>query len=736
MSQIPQNIVEQAEKLRQTLLYHSWRYHVQDTPEITDAEYDRLYHELVALEKEYPALITPDSPTQKVGGAVLASLPNQNHSLRMYSLDNVFDTDEWADYVQRTMKLLPGRRAEDLAFWTEPKMDGLAMELIYENGLLTTALTRGDGYKGEVVTENIKTIKNVPLRLRGDNIPELLEVRGEVVITHADFEALNKKQAGLGNKIFANQRNAAAGSVRQLDSSVAASRPLRFMAYGIGFHRFADGHSFASQSEVMNSIKEYGLAVAPDAKLCNTPDEVAAYYNDLGTRRASLIFDIDGVVAKLNRIDWQEDLGFTSHAPRWAMALKFPAQQKETKLLSIEVNVGRTGAVTPVAILEPVNVGGVVVSRATLHNEDEIRAKDLLIGDTVIIQRAGDVIPEVVRSIAEKRDGSEQEFIFPKDCPVCWHQIHREPGEAAWRCVNKLCPAVRKEALMHFVSKAGLDVQGVGASWVEILVDKGMVVTPADLFRLNKLELLKLERMGQRLAEKFIDAFEAARTGSRLQRLIAALGIRHVGEQTARSLASAYTDLDALALAGVDELQKIPDIGPEVANAIVDFFADSGNREMLSDLKSLGLWPVEEHKDAAETSGLPLSGKTVLFTGTLNIGRGEAKKKAEAAGAKVVSGISKSVDYLVAGEEAGSKLAKAQELGVTVLDEAAFKALLAGARKDATAENGIGDHAQSSAGASVGLAEKTARAEQEEPSAAQEDPDQPAGRDGGQFSLF
>lgn len=676
MNGIPREAADEAERLHQELNYHSWRYYVQDEPEIDDAEYDRLYRRLKELEDRYPALATPDSPTQKVGGAVLESLPSREHSLRMYSLDNVFNLEEWDEYVQRTLRLLPGRRAEDLAFWAEPKMDGLAMELIYERGLFTAALTRGDGLKGEVVTENVRTIRNVPLRLRGSEVPELIEVRGEVVIPHKDFEALNRKQAGQGGKIFANPRNAAAGSVRQLDSAVTAARPLRFMAYGIGLYRFADGRAFASQAEIMESLKSYGLAVAPGARLCAGPEEVAAYYSDLGRRRAELVFDIDGVVAKLNRLDWQESLGYTAHAPRWALALKYPAQQKETRLLDIQVNVGRTGAVTPVAVLEPVNVGGVVVQRATLHNEDEIRAKDLLIGDLVIIQRAGDVIPEVVASLPEKRDGGERPFVFPTRCPECDHPIHREPGESAWRCVNKLCPAVVKESIVHFVSKAGLDVQGVGASWVETLVDKGLVKTPADLFKLNALDLLKFERMGARLAEKFVNAFEAARVGSSLTRFIAALGIRHVGEQTARSLAASYRDLDELGAADAEALRRIPDIGPEVASSIVDFFGDAGNRELLRQLRELGLWPVEEK--TGPSVGGPLAGKTVLFTGTLSVSRGEAKKKAEAAGAKVVSAISKSVDYLVAGSEAGSKLSKARDLGVAVLDEAAFNALLRG----------------------------------------------------------
>ncbi len=674
------NIVEQAQKLREALAYHSWRYHVQDDPEISDADYDAMYNKLVALEKEYPALITPDSPTQKVGGAVLKSLPSQTHSLRMYSLDNVFNADEWADYAQKTAKLMPGHKPEELAFWTEPKMDGLAMELIYEKGLLVTALTRGDGEKGEVVTENVRTIKNVPLRLRGDNPPTLLEVRGEVVITHADFTALNEKQRKNGLKLFANPRNAAAGSVRQLDSGITASRPLRFMAYGIGLARFADSRAFETQAEIIKTLAAYGLAVAPEARLCLTPGEVAAFYLDLRERRDKMIFDIDGVVAKINRLDWQERLGFTSHAPRWAMALKFPAQQASTRLLDIQIQVGRTGVLTPVAVLEPVSVGGVVVSRATLHNEDEIRAKNLLIGDTVIVQRAGDVIPEVVEPLMEKRNGSELEFNFPAQCPECGHTVLREPGEAAWRCVNSLCPAVRKQTMIHFVSKAGLDVQGVGSSWVETLVDKELVKTPADLFRLTQLDLLKLERMGKKLADNFVAAFESARTGSTLQRFICALGIRHVGEQTARALAYKYKNLDELARAGLDELQTVPDIGPEVAKAIVDFFADSGNTALLAELKELGLWPqAAEKKPEAEGAIAPLAGKTVLFTGTLSIGRGEAQKRAEAAGAKVVSAMSKSVDYLVAGDSAGSKLAKAQALGITVLDEERFNSMLVAA---------------------------------------------------------
>ncbi|MDL2306443.1 NAD-dependent DNA ligase LigA [Desulfovibrio sp. OttesenSCG-928-C06] len=675
LKQPEQSRIERAAELRKILSYHSWRYHVQDEPEISDGDYDRLFKELVAIEEEFPQLVAPDSPTQKVGGAVLKNLPTQEHSLRMYSLDNVFDTDEWAEYVQKTLRQVPEAKPEDMIFWVEPKMDGLAMELIYENGVLVTALTRGDGYKGEIVTANMRTVRNLPLSLRTENPPSLLEVRGEVVMTRADFQALNTVQAGKGAKIFANPRNAAAGSVRQLDSSVAASRPLRFMAYGIGR---VEGHpGWASQHEIIEALAGYGLAVAPEAKLCNNLAEVAAFYEDLSKNRQKLAFDIDGVVAKLDRLDLQEALGYTSHAPRWAVAMKFPAEQARTKLLDIQLQVGRTGVLTPRAVLDPVTVGGVVVSYATLHNEDEIRGKNLLVGDTVIVQRAGDVIPEVVSSVPEERDGSEREFHFPASCPECGNHIHREPGEAAWRCVNKLCPAMRKETVIHFVSKAGLDVQGVGEKWIALLMDREMIKTPADLFRLGKLDLLKLDRMGEKLAGNFVAAFAEVRTSASLHRLICALGIRHVGEQTARALSYAYRDLDEISQAGLEDLQKIPDIGPEVASSIVDFFAEPGNRELLEDLRGLGLWPRSEPPVEKSASESPLGGKTFLFTGTLSISRDAAKKLAEDAGAKVVSAVSKSVDYLVAGDAAGSKLTKAESLGVAVISEEEFRKMLA-----------------------------------------------------------
>jgi DNA ligase (NAD+) len=676
MSLIPQDILEQAEDLRRKLAYHSWRYHVLDAPEISDAEYDRLYRSLLELEEAYPGLETPDSPTRKVGGAVLDSLPSRKHSLRMYSLDNVFNAQEWSEYVQRVARLLSSRREEEISFWVEPKMDGLAMELIYENGVLNTALTRGDGEKGEEVTQNVRTIRNVPLRLHGDDVPLLLEVRGEVVIARADFEALNQKQLRGGQKQFANPRNAAAGSVRQLDPGITASRPLRFIAYGIGQAGFADGREFAEQKEIIAALASYGLAVAPEAGLCSFPAAVMEYYSKMRERRRNLRFDIDGIVAKLNRLDWQKELGYTSHAPRWAVALKFQAEQARTRLLDIQIQVGRTGVLTPVAVLEPVSVGGVMISRATLHNEDEIRNKNLKLGDLVLVQRAGDVIPEVLKALPEQRNGKEREFSFPERCPECGHGVFRVQGEAAWRCVNKLCPAVRRQTIIHFVSKAGLDVRGLGRNWVEILVDRNLVRTPADLFRLEARDLLHLERMGRKLADKFVGSLQEVRRGAGLERLICALGIRHVGEQTASALAERYASLDDLALAGIEDLTAIPDIGAEVAASIVNFFADEGNRAFLSELKELGLWPRVDTGAAVQLKNAALQGKVLLFTGTLSLGRDEARKKAEAAGAKVVSSVSKAVDYLVAGEKAGSKIIRARELGIPVLNETAFNDLL------------------------------------------------------------
>lgn len=708
-SDIPESARSRAAALRALLEYHGRRYYVLDDPEISDAGYDSLFRELLVLEEAYPALKTPDSPSVRVGGAVLEALPTRAHSLRMYSLDNVFTMEEWREAVQKMLRQLPGRAEADLSFWMEPKMDGLAMELVYEKGLLAFALTRGDGEVGELVTENMRTVKNIPLRLQSHGaFPDRLEVRGEVVMSRRDFAALNARQEAAGGRLFANPRNAAAGSVRQLDSSTAAKRPLRFLAYGIGRAVWAagpEGSFWRTQQEVMLTLQDYGFAIAPEAALCPSVPSVEDWCQALAGRREAFPFELDGAVAKVNSLALQEELGFTARAPRFAVAFKFAAMQAATKLVDIQIQVGRTGVLTPVALLEPVNVGGVVVQRATLHNEDEIRAKDVRIGDTVLVQRAGDVIPEVVGPVVDKRDGSEAVFLFPSLCPECGNHVHRAQGEAAWRCVNRSCPAVLRESIKHFVSKAGLDIQGIGARWVEQLIDRGLVKSPADLFRLTEESLRGLERMGEKSAANFVAALGAAREQATLPRLLSALGIRHVGEQTAKALARAFGSIDALAAAEEEALRAVPDVGPEVAAAIRDFFAEPGNSRLLDDFKGLGLWPsatgdgqkgpgsgpalfspsrqnsllplLEPGAAGPPSSAQPLAGKTILFTGALSgMGRGQAQRLAEAAGADVLAGVSRKLDVLVAGENPGSKLAKARALGVKILSEADFLALL------------------------------------------------------------
>ncbi|WMW66025.1 NAD-dependent DNA ligase LigA [Nitratidesulfovibrio liaohensis] len=705
----PSHVAARAESLREQLNYHSHRYYVLDDAEISDAEYDALFRELQDIEAEWPSLRTPDSPTHRVGDAVVAALETQAHTLRMYSLDNAFSAEEWDAFTQRMLRAEPGAPT---AFWCDPKMDGLALEVIYENGVFTTALTRGDGEKGEIVTTAMRTVRNLPLRLHGEEPhPARLEVRGEVVITRAEFEALNAARRGAGEKLFANPRNAAAGSVRQLDASVTAGRPLRFLAYGVGQVVWPEAVTsgspsaaqgpearWATHGQVMAALADYGFGTPPDARRCETPAEVMAYYEDLGRRRSELPFDIDGVVAKLDDLAAQAALGYTARAPRWAIALKFPAHQATTRLEHIAIQVGRTGVLTPVAELVPVAVGGVTVSRATLHNEDEIRAKDLRVGDVVVVQRAGDVIPEVVRPLVDQRpaDGLP-EFEFPTECPVCHTPVRREPGEAAWRCVNVGCPAVVRQSIIHFVSKAGLDIQGVGRRWVELLVDRGKVTSPADLFGLDKQALLAFERMGPKLAENFIAAFDAARTGATLNRLICALGIRHVGEQTARTLAAHFADLDALGAAQAETLQQLPDIGPEVAASIRAFFANEGNRALLERLRNVGLWPVRPVRSDSDAAGAPgegsgpLTGLGVLFTGSLStLTRSDAERRAVAAGAHILGSVSKKLDLLVVGDKPGSKLDKATKLGIRVLREQEFLDLLDGKGGDVEPAGGDG----------------------------------------------
>ncbi|WP_245589998.1 NAD-dependent DNA ligase LigA [Desulfonatronum lacustre] len=664
-------------ELAALIRYHDHRYYVLDDPEIGDAEYDALFRELRTLEERHPELADPDSPTKRVGGEASRAFRPFAHSLPMYSLDNAFALEEWRAFVARLGKALPG---EALTFWADPKLDGLAVEVVYEQGRFLRAGTRGDGVTGEDVSMNLRTVRNLPLRLDAQGaVPSLLEVRGEVVMRHEDFARLNREQADAGRKTFANPRNAAAGSVRQLDPRITAERPLRFYAYGVGLVEWPEGaQGWATQKEILDGLRALGFSVPEHSGLCSDPTDVERHYADVARLRDTLAYEIDGVVAKVNDLEQQRRLGATARAPRWALAWKFPAGQAVTRLLDIQVQVGRTGVLTPVAVLEPVALSGVTVSRATLHNEDEIRSKDLRLGDMVVVQRAGDVIPEVVGPVVEERTGGEHAFTFPHVCPACATPAVRLPGEAAWRCQNLACPALLRESLVYFTSKAGLDVEGLGRKWVEILVNKGLIHTPADIFRLREEHLLTLDRMGTKLAGNIIAAIAQARDRADLATLIRALGIRHVGAQTARVLADHFPDLDALGRADRETLQRLPDIGPEVAASIHGFFTNPDNQRLLEELRELGLWPsAKDQERAARKPDSPFAGKRVLFTGTLpDMSRTRAQKLVEQAGGTVVGAISKKVDFVVAGAEPGSKLTKARELGLTVLDGAEFSRMV------------------------------------------------------------
>lgn len=673
-TELTAEIRHEAAQLAALIEEHNFRYHTQDAATISDAEFDALFKRLQALEERFPELRTSQSPTVRVGGKVLDFLQQQAHSQRMYGLDNVFGAEEWSDWVQKMLRALPEAPVE---FWCDPKLDGLALELIYEHGVLTTALTRGDGEVGEVVTEAVRTVRNVPLRLRdAAPLPQYLEVRGEIVMHKEDFAVLNARQDSAGLKPFANPRNAAAGAMRQLDTSVAAQRPLRFYAYGAGQVQWGSAQPWQQYDELMQRLSQWGFSVPPGGRACSSADAVLAFVEATGAGRHDFAMEIDGVVIKQNNLAAQEALGFTARAPRFAVAYKFPAQQARTVLQGIDIQVGRTGVLTPVAVLEPVSVGGVVVSRATLHNEDELAAKDVRVGDTVLVQRAGDVIPEVVGPVLELRPVSATPFIFPHVCPVCHEPAQREAGQAAWRCTNLSCPAVRMQAIKHFVSKAGLDVQGIGQKWIEQLVESGRVRNPADLFTLRVQELLLFDRMGEVLAEKFVDAFAKARVEATLSRLISALGIRHVGEQTARLLAKHFENLDQLAKADAETLMVLPDVGPEVASSIQAFFQGTANQTLLARFKELGLCPQRpaEAQNGA-VSGL-LRGKKFLFTGTLSMPRTRAQKMVLDAGGEVAGSVTHTLNYLVVGENPGSKADKAAKLGIAIISEDAFKALL------------------------------------------------------------
>ncbi len=673
-----QNARKRIDALCAEIERHNRLYHELDAPEITDEAYDALFRELSELERDHPELKHPDSPTMRIGGKPLSFLETRAHRERMYGLDNVFSAAEWEAFMHKADRALPEAGIRTMSdWWADPKLDGLACELIYEDGILVQALTRGDGEVGEVVTDAMRTIKNVPLKLRG-SYPRLIEIRGEVLMFRKEFEELNEQQGMLGLKLFANPRNAAAGSLRQLDSRITAQRKLRFLAYSLGAVQGPEEPSWKTHGEVLASLQKMGFTVPPRGTLCRNAAEAARYFGEIERIRDDLPFEIDGVVYKLNDLEAQKALGFTARAPRFAIAWKFTSRKAETLLRSITIQVGRTGVLTPVAELEPVSLGGVMVSRATLHNADEIERMDLRIGDTVLIQRAGDVIPDVIGPVPDKRPEGTVPFSFPGTCPVCGSPVKRLPGESAWRCLNLSCPAVVMRSISHFVSKAGIDAEGIGAKWIGTLIRSGRVHTPADLFKLTREDLMEFERMGETSAGNFVDALAEARSKATLARFISALGIRLVGEQTARTLASHYADMDSLAQAGPEDLQKLQDIGPEVARSIRDFFETESNRSLLAQFKELGLWPSSDPKQDANAPQTALTGKKILFTGTLSRPRDEYKRMAEEAGAQVMSAVSKNLDYLIAGENPGSKLEKSKKLGLAVITEQEFLDLLSG----------------------------------------------------------
>lgn len=663
-------IQTQLDSLRKTLRQYEYEYHVLDNPSVPDIEYDRLFHQLKALELDHPELVTADSPTQRVGAKPLSGFSQIRHEIPMLSLDNAFSDDEFYAFVKRIddrLIVLP----KPLTFCCEPKLDGLAVSILYVNGVLTQAATRGDGTTGEDITANIRTIRNIPLQLLTDNPPARLEVRGEVFMPHAGFERLNEQALEHGEKTFANPRNAAAGSLRQLDPKITSKRPLVLNAYGIGI---AEGVDLpATHYDRLQWLKSIGVPVNPEIRLCHGTDEVLAFYRDIQNKRSSLGYDIDGTVLKINDIALQNELGFISKAPRWAIAYKFPAQEELTVLNDVEFQVGRTGAITPVAKLEPVFVAGVTVSNATLHNGDEIARLDIAIGDTVIIRRAGDVIPQIIGVLHERRPTDAKPIIFPKNCPVCDSQIMRIEGEAVARCTGGLfCAAQRKEALKHFVSRKAMDIDGVGGKLIEQLVDRELIHTPADLFKLDLTTLTRLERMGAKSAENALNSLEKAKHTT-LARFIFALGIREVGEATALNLANHFKTLEALQNANLEQLQQVPDVGEVVANRILAFWHEPHNVAVVNDLISQGVhWDTVEVKEVGEN---PFKGKTVVLTGTLTqMGRNEAKALLQEMGAKVSGSVSAKTDFVIAGDAAGSKLTKAQELGITVLSEEEFLA--------------------------------------------------------------
>lgn len=674
-SAVSVDIQQKLTALKDTINTHNYRYYALDEPSIPDAEYDRLMRELQAIEAEHPELITSDSPSQKVGTAALTSFAEVAHEMPMLSLDNAMDAAEFAAFYQRLQERL--KTTAEVELVCEPKLDGLAISLLYEQGVLVRAATRGDGQTGEDVTQNVRTIKNVPLRLQGNNVPERVEIRGEVYIPTKGFEALNQKAIEQGDKVFANPRNAAAGSLRQLNSAITATRPLEFCSYGMGI--VSDDYALpATYSEILEQIKRWGVRINEQMRVTKNLAEAQQFYDDIGEKRDALPYEIDGAVFKVNRLDLQQALGFVARAPRWAVAYKYPAIEELTQLLGVDFQVGRTGALTPVARLKPVQVAGVIVSNATLHNMDEIERLNVRIGDSVIIRRAGDVIPKVVSVVLERRPEHTEEIILPSKCPVCDSLVERVEGEAIARCSGGLfCAAQRKEAIKHFASRTAMDIEGLGDKLVEQLVDENLIDNVADVFYLTKEQLSGLERMAEKSAQNILNALEKSKHTT-LGRFIYALGIREVGVVTANQLASHFGFLQRIIDASVEQLLEVPDVGAIVAAYVRNFFLEPHNLSVIEQLQKAGVnW---QEQEPVQTDDLPLSGQTAVITGTLvesGMSRGEAKERLEALGCKVAGSVSAKTSFVVAGEKAGSKLTKAQQLAVKVLDEAEFLQLLA-----------------------------------------------------------
>ncbi len=657
---------ERLKTLRTELAHHNRRYYTLDAPEVSDATYDGLMNELLALEKANPELVSPDSPSQRVGGAILSKFEKVTHRQQMLSLANVFDEAEFLEFDERIRKALT---LEAVTYTCEPKMDGLAIELVYENGTFVQGSTRGDGTIGEDVTQNLKTIKNLPLTLTGKKVPALLEVRGEVFIKSADFKRMNEQLLERGEEAFVNPRNSAAGSLRQLDSKITAARPLSVYLYEVGV---VEGKTFITHQEKLAYLDEVGLPVNPRFAVAKGLDGVMQEYKSLRADRHSLPYEIDGLVVKVDLTDARNRLGQVSKTPRWAIAFKFAPEEMEAQVDEIVVQVGRTGAITPVANLKPVFVGGVTVSRATLHNEQELRRKDVRKGDWVFVRRAGDVIPEIVKVITSRRTGQEEEFVFPTCCPICNSPVKKEEDGAIARCTGKLCPAKLAGRLRHFATRTAMDIDGLGDKSCEAMVETGLVKTVVGLYGLDLKQLSTLERMGEKSATNLLEAIQRSKKTT-LRRFIYALGIPEVGEATAKALADHFRDMKPLMDSTIESLQVVKDVGPEMGKAIHGYFEDADNRAMVEALLAAGVKP---EAPSAQAAGGTFTGKTVVITGTLTMPREQAKEEIERRGGKVSGSVSKKTDFLLAGEDAGSKLTKATELGVKVLDEEQFKALL------------------------------------------------------------